>query len=78
MFKNENGFLQDSKGNYSVMRLAFIWLILNATFMGWYIIIDPQGTVAQASTIFGTVTGVATGLKLMQNQQEKDKPQNQK
>lgn len=77
-FGQGNGFLQDSKGNFSVMRLAFIWLILNATFMGWYIIIDPLGTVAQASTIFGTVTGVATGLKLMQNQQEKEKQPDKK
>lgn len=72
MFSN-NGFLQDSKGNYSIMRLAFLWLIFNATFMSWYILIDPSGTVAQAATIFGTVTGVASGLKLMQNQQEKEK-----
>jgi len=75
-FGQGNGFLQDSNGDFSVMRLAFIWLILNATFMSWYILTDPSGTVAQASTIFGTVTGVATGLKLMQNQQEKQSKSN--
>jgi hypothetical protein len=63
------GFLQDSKGNSSIMRLAFAWLMVNATAMGWYALVSSG--VAEAATIFGTISGVATGLKIMQNQQEK-------
>lgn len=63
------GFLQDAKGNRSIMRLAFAWLMVNATIMGWYALATTG--VADAAVIFGTLSGVATSLKLMQNQQEK-------
>jgi hypothetical protein len=70
-FGQGHGFLQDGEGNFSIMRLVFLWLILNATFMAWYILIDSVENVAEAATIFGTVTGVAVTLKTIQNQQEK-------
>lgn len=62
------GLFQNSKGNYSIMRAAFAWLMFQATAMGWYALIDTG--VGAAAAIFGTVSGVATGLKLMQNNQE--------
>ena len=61
----------DSQGNFSAMRVAFIWLMLNATFMGWYALVTSD--VGAAAAIFGTVSGVATGLKIMQNSQENSK-----
>ncbi len=65
------GYFKDHKGNNSIMRLAFAWLIVNATFMGWFVLTFGSGDVGAAAAIFGTVSGVATGLKIMQNQQEK-------
>lgn len=70
--KNNVGFFQDANGNFSMMRAGFAFLIVNSAAMAWYVLVD-LGEVGAASAIFGTVSGVATGLKLMQNQQEKDK-----
>jgi len=64
------GIFQDSNGNFSIMRVAFAWLIINATAMTWFVLLTTEG-VGAAAAIFGTVTGVATGLKIMQNNQEK-------
>lgn len=63
------GLFQDSKGNYSIMRVAFAWLMFQAAMMGWYALIETG--VGAAAAIFGTVASVATGLKIMQNNQEK-------
>lgn len=71
MQAGKTGFLQDAEGNNSVMRLAFVWLILNATALSWYVLLTDATNVGGAAAIFGTVTGVATGLKIIQKQQEK-------
>ena len=62
---------QDNKGNTSIMRIAFAWLMFNAAAMAWYVITRSEIDIAGAVAIFGTVASVATGLKLMQKQQEK-------
>jgi len=66
-----NKVFQDSEGNQSIMRVAFAWLMFNAATMGWYSLI--MADVGAAAAIFGTVSGVATGLKIMQNNQENNK-----
>ena len=66
-----NKLFQDSKGNHSIMRVAFAWLMFNAAAMGWYALI--MSNVGAAAAIFGTVSSVATGLKIMQNNQENSK-----
>jgi hypothetical protein len=66
----KTGFFEVSPGNFSIMRLAFAWLILNGTAMA-YIVMLNDGTVAEAATISGSFFGVATGLKIIQKQQEK-------
>ncbi len=69
--EEKTGFFEVSPGNFSIMRLAFAWLLLQATAMGWYALITT-GTGA-ATAIFGAVATVATGLKLIQKQQENEK-----
>jgi len=64
----KTGFFEVSPGNYSIMRAAFAWLILQATAMGWYALITSG--VGEAAAIFGTIAGVATGLKIIQKGQE--------
>lgn len=64
------GIFQDSNGNFSIMRVAFAWLMVNATAMAWFTLLTTEG-VGAAAAIFGTISGVATGLKIMQNNQEK-------
>ncbi len=67
----KTGYFEVSPGNKSIMRLVFAWLILQATAMSWYALIDTGA--GAASAIFGTVGSIATGLKIMQKQQEKEK-----
>ncbi len=66
--KEKIGFFEISPGNRSIMRLAFAWLIIQATAMGWYALVFTG--VGAASAIFGTIATMATGLKLIQKQQE--------
>lgn len=72
MFGDGHGFLEDSKGNASIMRLAFLILILNAVLMGWYSLMfhSPGESIA----VFSALSGVAVTLKTIQNQQEKQEP----
>lgn len=65
----QHGILQDGKGNFSAMRAAFVWLILNGTLMGWFALLTI-GT-GEAVAVFSAITGVAITLKTIQNQQEK-------
>jgi membrane associated rhomboid family serine protease len=67
--EKKTGFFEVTPGNKSIMRAAFAWLILQATAMGWYSLITTNAGAAAA--IFGTIAGVATGLKIIQKQQEK-------
>ncbi len=68
---NEVGFFEVSPGNKSIMRAAFAWLMLNGTAMAWYVLISTHAAgVGAACAVFGTVTTVATGLKIIQKGQE--------
>jgi len=69
--KEKTGFLEQNPGNRSIMRLAFAWLVFQATAMGWYALIATG--VGAASAIVGTVAGIATGLKIIQKGQEQAK-----
>ena len=64
-----NGFLQDSKGNDSVMRLAFLLLIVFAMLMGGYALMFIGS--GESIAVFSSISGVAVTLKTIQNQQEK-------
>ena len=68
--KDKTGFFEVAPGNFSIMRLAFAWLIANGTALA-YLVLLQNGTVAEAATISGSFFGVATGLKIIQKQQEK-------
>ncbi len=68
--EEKTGFFEVSPGNFSIMRLAFAWLIFNGTAMAWYVLMTDS--VGAAAAIFGTVTGVATCLKIIQKLQEKE------
>ena len=66
----KTGFFEVSPGNFSIMRLAFAWLLANGTAMAWFVLVaqkDPTG----AGMIFGAFASVATGLKVIQKHQEK-------
>ena len=67
----KTGYFEVTPGNKSIMRIAFAWLILQATAMGWYALITLG--VGEASAIFGTIAAVATGLKIIQKGQEQNK-----
>jgi len=67
--KEKIGFFEATPGNYSIMRAAFAWLIFQATAMGWYALISDS--VGAAVAVFAAIAGVATGLKIIQKQQEK-------
>lgn len=62
-------FNEDSP--YSITRVAFIWIIVNGTFMAWAALLLEKTDAASASMIFAAVTGVGTGLKLYQKGQER-------
>jgi hypothetical protein len=64
-----SSFLQDSKGNFSSMRLMFIVMIVNTIFMSWYTLVN-ESSIAALALFSGGVT-VASGLKIFQNIQEK-------
>ncbi len=54
----------------SITRVAFIWLVVNATFMAWVILIFGTENAVDAGIVFSAVSGVAAGLKLYQKKQE--------
>ncbi len=54
----------------SITRVAFIWLVVNATFMAWVILIFGTENAVDAGIVFSAVAGVAAGLKLYQKKQE--------
>jgi hypothetical protein len=68
MFNLEEYLTEDSKK--SITRVAFLWLMINAILMGWYVLIWGSSYVTAATAIIIAVTGVATGLKLYQKGQE--------
>jgi len=62
----------DPKGDQSSTRLIIIWLVVNATFMGWFIISFGTEHAAEATMEMGAVTTIAGILKSVQKNQEKD------
>jgi len=72
MFANKIGFLQDATGDFSIMRLVF------AVAMFWAMGLTTGMALAGTSVplliaLYSSLSGVAVGLKLGQNYQEKDK-----
>ena len=65
--------LLDPNGNYSTTRFVVLWLVVNATFMGWYVIRFGTQHATEATMIMGAVTAIASGLKVYQKSQEKPK-----
>lgn len=65
------GFFEVAPGDKSITRAAFAFLLLNGAAQAWFVLFNDPTAVASAATIFGTSASVATGLKLIQKQQEK-------
>lgn len=65
-------FFQDPTGDYSIMRLTFfigmLWAMALTTGMAF-----AGQPIPLLIALFSSIAGVFTGLKLIQNQQEKDK-----
>jgi membrane associated rhomboid family serine protease len=68
--QRKTGFFEVSPGNFSITRLAFAFLLVNGAAQSWFVLFSDPTAVASAATIFGTSASVATGLKLIQKQQE--------
>ena len=64
--------LLDPNGKYSTTRATVIWLVVNAAFMGWYVIIFGTDYATEATMIMAGVTATASALKVYQKSQEKD------
>jgi len=64
--------LLDPKGKYSTTRATVIWLVVNAVFMGWYVLIFGTEHATEATMIMAGVTAIASALKVYQKSQEKD------
>jgi len=62
----------DPNGNQSTTRLILIWLVVNATFMGWFIIKYGTEHASEATMVMGAVTTIAGVLKWAQKKQEKE------
>lgn len=61
----------DPKGDQSATRLVLLWLVANATFMGWFIISFGTEHASEATMVMGAVTTIAGILKYAQKSQEK-------
>jgi len=69
----KNGIFQEDNGNFSMTRVVFLVLIIYAilqTSLGFFLL---DWAVGEGVAFFGTVTGVATGGKLLQKTME-EKP----
>jgi len=64
----------DPKGDQSATRLILIWLVVNATFMGWFILKFGTEHATEAITVMGGVTAIAGALKYLQKNQENKQP----
>jgi hypothetical protein len=65
--------LLDPNGRYSTTRATVIWLVVNATFMGWYVILFGTEHATESTMIMGAVTAIASALKVYQKSQENTK-----
>jgi hypothetical protein len=66
-----NTFLKDSKGNDSIMRIVFVFIIIFGSFMALLRVWLPydQGAVI---AVFGSITALAISLKLGQKGIDKE------
>jgi hypothetical protein len=66
-----NTFLKDSKGNDSIMRIMFVFIIIFGSFMALLRVWLPydQGAVI---AVFGAITALAISLKLGQKGLDKE------
>ncbi len=65
----------DPNGNQSSTRLILIWLVVNATIMGWVIITSGTEYASEALTVMGGTTAIAGVLKYVQKRQESSSSQ---
>jgi len=72
------GFFENESGEKSITRVIFAFLILNATLMTWFMLLSDTSQWQAAAAMFGTVSSVATGLKLIQKAQESSERKNKK
>ena len=63
--------LLDPNGRYSTTRFIVIWLVVNATFMGWFVLCFGTKHATEATMVMAAVTAIASGLKVYQKGQEK-------
>jgi len=54
----------------SITRVAFVWLMLNAVLMGWFVLIFGTDNALEAGGIVTSISTVAAGLKVYQKGQE--------
>ena len=66
----------DPNGNQSATRVILLWLVINATFMGWYILKFGTDNASEATMVMGAVTAIAGALKYAQKSQENKTPNN--
>ena len=64
-------WLKDQNGKYSTTRATVIWLVVNAVFMGWYVIIFGTEHATEATMVMTGVTAIASALKVYQKSQER-------
>ncbi|MGB1318478.1 MAG: hypothetical protein ACPG5W_09740, partial [Flavobacteriales bacterium] len=68
-FKN----ILNPKGDQSSTRLVLLWLVVNATLMGWYIIRMGTEYASESVMVMGGVTTIAGVLKYIQKREESKK-----
>jgi hypothetical protein len=66
------GFFEENAGEKSITRLAFAFLIGYAILASGFIFVTNPDEYASGLAVFAAIAGVATGLKLIQKQQESD------
>ena len=66
---NKTGFLEQSPGNSSSMRLAFLLIVVVALFLTTLMVIRDKDIV-DIVTLYTTMTATAITLKTIQNSQE--------
>ncbi len=65
-------FFQDAHGNFSSLRLIFVFGTLWNMLITTYLILGP-GVVLEAISFFSAIEGILAGLKLGQKPMEKPK-----
>jgi len=74
--KTRVGFLQDSNGDFSIMRAIFGTGMIWAMFITSYMLIAKNTSVELGIALFTALSAVFVGLKLGQTQMENNKSKN--